>query len=179
MRLRRCFRSRALAHVQRDVVRRVRSISPAQSRKLDRKQCGVRSARPHAFQNRTHGHVVHWLVTLQAGEDQRSWSDPAPCGPLRRHAMLLSRPRTTAPDVVCSTKGRAPRSAREARRIRASPAASTRRGGYSSEWIENWYAQWCEMPDVARQDRQSVVLCRRRDDDVGYSRCLALSARPV
>ena len=32
---------------------------------------------------------------------------------------------------------------------------------------------------LRRQDRQSVVLCRRRDDDVGHSRCLALSARPV
>jgi hypothetical protein len=30
------------------------------------------------------------LVTLQVGKDQRSWSDPAPCGPLRKHAVPLS-----------------------------------------------------------------------------------------
>jgi hypothetical protein len=97
-RLRRCFRSRAPAHVQRDVLRRVGRFG-CPSRKLDRKPCGVRSARPMRF--RTAPTVMsHIGWSLQAGEDQRSWSDPAPCGPLRRHAVPLSRPRTTAPDVV-------------------------------------------------------------------------------
>jgi hypothetical protein len=90
-----------------------------------------------------------------------------------------SPPRSRSQDGELKAERPDPGSRANRRRIRASPATSTRRGGYSSERIENWYAQWCEMSDVARQDRQSVVLCRRRDDDVGYSRRLALSARPV
>jgi hypothetical protein len=170
---------------------------------------------PHALQNRTHGHVAHWLVASGRGRSaqlERSGSmrpsaetrstviaasdNRTRCGfafilaagtvhtlPSRsisfHRTPRASPPRSRSQDGELKAERPDPGSRANRRRIRASPATSTRRGGYSSERIENWYAQWCEMSDVARQDRQSVVLCRRRDDDVGYSRRLALSARAV